>query len=110
VLRHQSGPNFARTISVPSSAASAFGLIYSGTIYADAADSHRQDNITVLDLRAEKTLDLIGRTRLRAFLDLFNITNSHASETIVRSTGTSYLKPSAILAPFTTRVGFRFLW
>jgi carboxypeptidase family protein len=109
VLRHQSGPNFARTISVPSSAASAVGLIYSGTIYADAANSHRQDNITVLDLRAEKTLNL-GRSRLRAFLDLFNITNSHASETIVRSTGTSYLKPSAILAPFTTRVGFRFLW
>ena len=64
----------------------------------------------MLDLRTEKTINLKSRTRLRAFLGLFNITNSHASETIVRSTGTSYLKPSAILAPFTARVGFRFLW
>ncbi|MBI1876297.1 MAG: hypothetical protein HYZ58_15780 [Acidobacteria bacterium] len=40
----------------------------------------------------------------------FDITNSYASETITRSTGTSFLKPSAILAPRTARVGFRFLW
>jgi hypothetical protein len=43
-------------------------------------------------------------------LDFFNITNSHASETISRATGLSYLKPSAILAPFTMRLGFRFMW
>ena len=33
--------------------------------------------------------------------DFFNITNSHASETIGRATGTSYLKPTLILAPRT---------
>lgn len=42
--------------------------------------------------------------------DMFNITNSHASETISRATGLGYLKPSAILAPFTMRLGFRFIW
>ena len=42
--------------------------------------------------------------------DAFNLTNSHASETITRTTGTSYLKPSAILAPITARVGFRFIF
>ena len=31
-------------------------------------------------------------------------------ETISRATGPQFLKPSAILAPFTTRVGFRFLF
>ena len=36
--------------------------------------------------------------------------NSHASETISRATGLSYLKPSAILAPRTARVGFRFIF
>ncbi|MGH3118133.1 MAG: carboxypeptidase regulatory-like domain-containing protein [Gaiellales bacterium] len=110
VVRHQSGVNFARTISVPASVASAAGLIFSGTIYADSADSNREDNITVFDVRTEKTIRLNGNVRLRAFLDVFNITNSYASETIVRSTGLSYLKPSAILAPRTARVGFRFMW
>jgi hypothetical protein len=110
VLRHQSGVNFARQIVVPASAATAFGLTYNGTIYADRSSDHREDNITIFDVRAEKTVDLHGNIKARVFLDLFNITNSHASETITRNTGTSYLKPSAILAPFTTRVGFRFVW
>ena len=57
VLRHQSGSNFARTISVPASAATAFGLIYSGTIYAEPANANREDNITVFDFRAEKTVN-----------------------------------------------------
>ena len=42
--------------------------------------------------------------------DAFNLTNSHASETIGRATGGSYLKPTAILAPSTARVGFRFIF
>jgi hypothetical protein len=48
--------------------------------------------------------------RARLFLDLFNITNGHASETISRATGLGYQKPSAILAPRVARVGFRILW
>jgi hypothetical protein len=61
-------------------------------------------------VRAEKTVNFNDRLRTRLFLDLFNITNSHASETISRATGLGYQKPSAILAPRTARVGFRFLW
>ena len=111
VLRHQSGVNFARTISVPASAARPFGLILPGsTIYTEPADSNREDNIWVFDIRAEKTVNLTDRMRTRLFLDLFNITNSHASESITRTTGANYLRPANILAPFTTRVGFRFLW
>lgn len=111
VVRHQAGPNFARTISVPASAGNTFGLIIpASTIYADAADANRQDNIWVFDTRLEKTVELTSRMRFRGFVDFFNISNSHASETITRSTGANYLRPAAILAPFTTRVGFRFLW
>ena len=86
------------------------GLIASGTAYAEPADSNREDNIWVFDVRAEKTVSMRSRARLRLFLDFFNLTNSHASETISRATGLGYQKPSAILAPFTARVGFRFLW
>ena len=101
VLRHQSGVNFARTLTVSVPAGS--GLIASGLAYAEPADANREDNIWVFDVRAEKTFNLGGRMRARVALDAFNLSNSHASETIGRATGTAYLKPTAILAPFTTR-------
>jgi hypothetical protein len=111
VLRHQSGLNFARTISVPATAGNAFGAVFPATtIYAEAADAQREDNIWVVDVRAEKNFSFGSRVRLRAFFDAFNLTNSHASETINRSTGSSYLKPTAILAPITGRIGFRFIF
>jgi hypothetical protein len=111
VLRHQSGVNFARTISVPGTAGNAFGLTSpASTIYAEPADANREDNIWVFDLRAERTVSFTDRIRTRLFVDLFNITNSHASEAITRTTGANYLRPANILAPFTARLGFRFLW
>ena len=111
VLRHQSGVNFARQISVPGNAATPFGLtLPATTYYAEDANARREDNIWVFDFRADKTLNLTDRAKIRAFIDFFNITNSHASETITRTTGANFLRPANILAPFTTRLGFRFLW
>ncbi len=110
VLRHQAGLNFARQVVVPASAATAAGLIYNGTIFAESADSRRQDNIWVFDVRTQKSFDISSTLKLRFFLDLFNLTNSHASETITETTGLSFLKPANILAPRTARVGFRFMW
>jgi hypothetical protein len=114
VLRHQSGVNFARRLTI----AAPTGFFVTGITsnntglrtYADEANDNREDNIWVVDLRAERTVPIVDRLRARLFLDLFNITNSHASETISRDTGTGYLKPSAILAPFTMRLGARILW
>jgi hypothetical protein len=117
ILRHQSGVNFARTGTIVAPAGS--GLAVSGgtpaaaaatLIYLEPANANREDNIWVFDTRAERSIKLAQNTQLRLFLDLFNLTNSHASETIGRATGTSYLKPTAILAPRTARVGFRFVW
>jgi hypothetical protein len=109
VVRHQSGSNYARTIAIPNST----GLITSNgstTAYVEAMDANREDDIWVFDVRADKTVNFTDRIRVRLFFDLFNITNSHSSETISRATGTGYQRPSAILAPRTARVGFRFLW
>ena len=108
VLRHQSGANYARTLSISAPAGS--GLTATGTAYAEPMDANREDNIWVFDIRAEKNLTLTSRMRLRLYFDAFNLTNSHASETISRATGLSYQKPSAILAPRTARVGFRFIF
>jgi hypothetical protein len=114
VLRHQSGVNYARTVTI--SAPAALGLTATssqnaGTVaYVEPMDANREDNIWVFDVRAEKSINLSSRVRIRAYFDAFNLGNSHASETIGRATGLSYQKPTAILAPFTTRVGFRFIF
>jgi hypothetical protein len=108
VLRHQSGANYARTLSISAPAGS--GLTATGTAYAEPSNANREDNVWVFDIRAEKTLSFSTRLRFRAYFDAFNLTNSHASETISRATGLGYQKPSAILAPRTARVGFRFIF
>jgi hypothetical protein len=108
VMRHQSGANYARTLTISVPAGSAFSA--SGTAYADATDANREDNITVFDIRAEKQFALGSRVRIRAYVDAFNLTNSYASETIGRATGLAYQKPALILAPRTARVGFRFIF
>ena len=110
VMRHQSGINFGREISVPASAAPAGVTFPTSVIYADDPKDNRQDNIWVFDVRAEKTVNMGSRLRTRLFLDFFNIGNSSASETITEVTGANYLRPAAILGPRTARLGFRFLW
>ena len=108
VVRHQSGANFARTVAISAPASCACSA--TGTAYVEAMNANREDNIWVFDIRAEKNLTLTSRMRLRLYFDAFNLANSSASETISRATGLSYLKPSAILAPRTARVGFRFIF
>jgi hypothetical protein len=109
VLRHQAGQNFARTLSVTASVAS--GAFYSSTsVYAEPYNSRRQDNVTVWDIRAEKVVPLHGSLKARLFLDVFNVTNAIAAETISMATGTSFLRPTALLAPRLARVGFRVMW
>jgi hypothetical protein len=107
ILRHQSGANYARTNTLVFPT----GVTGSGTaVYMDAANANREQNIWVFDVRADKTVTLVNRLRARVFLDFFNITNSHADESISRATGTGYQRPATILAPFTMRLGARLLW
>ena len=107
LLRHQAGANFARTISVGAAAATAVGGIFSGTIDAESRDARRHDNITVFDVKVERAFPLGAGVRVRAFLDLFNITNSNAVETRTVTTGTSFLRPTAVLPPRAARIGAR---
>jgi hypothetical protein len=119
LLRFQAGANFARTLSASSGLAvdpktlqrlSCGCTLGSTTIWAEPYGARRQDNITLLDLRTEKTVGLGSTARVRLFFDLFNIFNRYAAETIGTATGPSFLRPTAILAPRTMRVGFRFVW
>ena len=95
----------------PSARRAAAQLGRTPTVYADAVQRRqRQDNISVLDLRVEKTVNLGPAAKVRLFLDGFNMLNSYAAETLTVSTGNLYLQPTAILGPRTGRVGVRFIW
>ncbi len=109
VFRHQAGQQFGRTIAVPAAPAGLFTST-AGSALLEPLNSRRMDNIYVLDVRAEKVINLPGRMRLRGFADFFNIGNSSAAEQISFQTGTAFLRPTNILAPFTTRIGARFEW
>jgi hypothetical protein len=107
LVRHQAGANFARTISVGSAAATAAGAVFSGTINAEPSNARRNDNITVLDVRVDRSFPLGGTVRLRSMFDLFNITNSNSAELRTVATGANFLRPTAILSPRTARLAVR---
>jgi hypothetical protein len=107
LVRHQAGANFSRQISVGAGLATAAGAIFSGTINVDPLESRRHDNITVLDVRIDRGFRLGNTVRVRGFLDLFNITNTNAAESRTITTGTAFLRPTAVLAPRTARIGAR---
>jgi len=123
VYRFQAGSNYARRVSVsaPASCACTFSAAAGGTgsvadgtltatnIFATPFNAYRQDNISIVDVRVEKTLNF-GTTKLRLFFDGFNVFNQYAAETINNQAGTNFQLPTAILAPRTGRVGFRFVW
>jgi hypothetical protein len=110
LLRHQAGANFGRTVSTGSAAAALVNAIFNGTIQLEPSNSRRHDNITVFDVRVERGFSLGHGMRIRGFFDLFNLTNSNAVETRTTTTGTAFLRPTAVLAPRTARLGARFSW
>jgi hypothetical protein len=124
VYRYQAGANYARRVSAsaPSSCACSFsaaagsnGSIANGSltatdVFATAFNAYRQDNISVVDLRVEKTVNLGSAAKVRLFLDGFNLTNKYAAETINTRAGPLFQQPTAILGPRTGRIGLRFIW
>ncbi|HMB81418.1 MAG TPA: hypothetical protein VKI43_15170, partial [Vicinamibacterales bacterium] len=117
VFRFQAGANFARTLSAAAASTCACtfsaargGSLTNTTVYATQFNANTQDNLAVFDARVEKTVNLPGNTKVRLFLDGFNLLNSYAADVIVQATGATYLQPTGIIAPRTARVGFRFIW
>jgi Carboxypeptidase regulatory-like domain/TonB dependent receptor len=96
-LRVQSGQNFGRTILASFNYGSA-------RILAEPMDTRRQDTISVLDTRVEKALKTSGAT-VSFFLDLYNITNTNANQNQTWSSGSSFLRPTAIVPPRVARLG-----
>jgi hypothetical protein len=106
-LRVQSGQPFGRVIN----AGTANGINY-GTqrILAEPIDSREQDDIVILDLRAERRFKLGKVGNVAGFFDIYNIGNSDAANNISWVSGSNFLVPSAIIGPRIMRFGVKYDW
>ena len=79
VLRHQSGTPFARTFVRTLNYGTA-------TLKAEPITANRTPNITLFDLRTEKTFR-VKDVRVMGFFDVYNILNTNAAQTLTTSSG-----------------------
>jgi hypothetical protein len=102
VIRHQSGQPFARTFLQ--------ALNYgNATIKAEPIAANRTPNISIVDLRTEKTFR-VSSVRVMGFFDVYNMLNTNAVQTLIASSGGSWLRPTAITGPRIVRIGARLEW
>jgi len=102
IFRHQSGTPFGRTFVATLNYGNA-------TILAEPFDAERTPNINVADVRSEKAFT-INRARVTGFFDVYNIFNTNAEQALSTSSGSSFLRPTAITPPRVARVGLKFQW
>ncbi len=101
VIRFQQGDPFARQVSVR--------LNYGSQVMnAEPNGSERRDSIALVDLRTERKFSIKGSTSFSVFADAFNIFNSNAATSSIITTGSSFLRPTLILAPRVFRLGAKF--
>jgi hypothetical protein len=101
IVRAQSGVPFGRTF--------VSSLNYgSTTILSEPFGKERTSNIGLFDVRTEKQFHVGERILLTGFLDVYNIFNTNAEQAVATSSGSSFLRPSAITAPRIARIGVKF--
>ena len=88
MLRHQSGVNFARTVTISAPAGDRRSSCQPAPRLRRAGERQpRRQHLGVRRPRRKERCASAAAFAARLFFDLFNITNSHASETISRATG-----------------------
>ena len=102
VLRHQSGMPFARTFVQPLNYGNAL-------IKATPVAANRTPNITLVDLRMQKTFGH-SRLRLMGLLDIYNLLNANADQIVTTTSGNAWRRPAVITGPRVARVGVRLEW
>jgi hypothetical protein len=83
------------------------------TIQVEAFGAHRNPGLSILDVRAAKSLALPGKKRLAATIELFNALNSDVATTInyqygAIGTAREFGFVSAVIPPMIGRVGVEF--
>jgi hypothetical protein len=83
-----------------------FGTI---RVVAEPLETNRQRDINVFDFRVEKGVNTAGIT-FSPFLDLYNVFNANPEQTVIWASGSSFLRPTAIVPPRIARIGIKVNW
>jgi hypothetical protein len=102
VIRHQAGSQYERTFTTRLNYGNA-------TIRAEQNNSHRTPNITIFDFRSEKAVRF-GRSAITGFFDIYNLFNTNAEQALTTTSGSSFLRPTAITSPRIARLGVKLAW
>ena len=78
-------------------------------ILAEPIGTRRMDNVTLLDIRAEKGFRLAHGRRIAGFIDVFNLLNANPEQNASWSSG-SFLRPLTIVPPRIARIGTKLEW
>jgi hypothetical protein len=103
-LRHQSGQPYGRTFVVRN--------LNQGTslpVLAEPIGTRRMDNVTLFDVRVEKTFTLGPGRRVSPFVDAFNLFNANPEQNLNWSSG-AFQRPLAIVPPRIARIGLKLAW
>jgi hypothetical protein len=102
VVRYQSGQPFARTFVQTLNYGTA-------TIKAEPVTANRTPDILLVDVRTEKAFRVYA-VQVMGFIDIYNLFNTNAAQTLTTGSGSAWLRPTAITGPRVFRVGARMAW
>jgi outer membrane receptor protein involved in Fe transport len=100
-IRHQSGFPWAPIHRIP--------IPGSGTqpILLEDIENNRSDDVTIVDVRFEKTFAINERHRVSGMFDVYNVLNSNPVTSFAQRTGSNFGTVIAALPPRTVKVGIR---
>ena len=102
VVRHQAGTQYERRFTTRLNYGNA-------TIRAEENNSHRTPNVTIFDFRSEKAFRF-GNAAVTGFFDVYNLFNTNAEQALTTTSGSSFLRPTAITSPRIARLGVKLAW
>jgi hypothetical protein len=101
-IRLQSGPPFSRTF------VQRLNYNTGVLIRAEPVGAQRMPATALFDVRMSKSFATFRNSKLGMFFDVYNLFNRNATQELVRSSGSTYLRPSVITSPRIARIGFKF--
>jgi hypothetical protein len=96
-FEHRGGYPWARQVRF--SGANGGRTITSITLNAEPVGTRRLPNTNQLDLRLEKTFTLRAGQKIGLQMNVFNVLNSNGILSVVRISGATFMRPTAILPP-----------
>ncbi len=113
VLKTQAGAPYGRYISVGAcSATVTTNCSNYGTqlVLVEPIGSRRQDMVTILDFRVQKTLTFGGPAKIGLFFDVFNAFNADTAVNINWRSGAAFEKATTVVGPRIAKFGVKLDW